>query len=79
MLGQGRWLLWLVSGVLALGLDALGAVLPLLPTMPFLLPAAIFFARSCTRLHGWLLAARPPLVWLTDCHMVGARRDPARA
>lgn len=48
-------LLWLVLGVLALMLGTLGAVLPLLPTVPFLLLAVLAFARSSDRLHRWIV------------------------
>lgn len=47
--------LWLIGGLISLGLGIIGAVLPLLPTVPFLLLAAFCFARSSDRLHDRLL------------------------
>ena len=46
---------WLALGWLSVGLGAVGAVLPLLPTVPFLLLAAFSFARSSERFHSWLI------------------------
>ena len=49
-------IIWLIFGLIALGLGCLGVVLPLLPTVPFILLAAFCFAKSSNRLHGWLLS-----------------------
>ena len=47
---------WASLGLLCLLLGMVGIVLPLLPTVPFLLLAAFLFARSSERLHNWLLS-----------------------
>ncbi|MEM7239207.1 MAG: YbaN family protein [Pseudomonadota bacterium] len=48
-------LLWTGLGWGAVGLGSVGAVVPLLPTVPFLLLAAFCFARGSDRFHAWLL------------------------
>jgi uncharacterized membrane protein YbaN (DUF454 family) len=48
-------LLWAFGGVLFVAIGAIGVVLPLLPTTPFLLLGAYCFARSSPSLHDWLL------------------------
>ena len=50
--------LWSLLGILSLVTGAIGVVLPLLPTTPFVLLAAWCFARSSPRLHNWLLNSR---------------------
>lgn len=47
--------LWLVLGYMFLAIGAIGVVLPLLPTTPFVLLAAGCFSRSSPRLHSWLM------------------------
>ena len=50
-----RKMLYMVLGCLGLGIGAVGSVVPVLPTFPFLLLAAFCFAKSSDRLHYWFM------------------------
>ena len=46
---------YIVLGCVGVGLGAFGALVPFIPTFPFLLMAAYCFARSSKRLHLWFI------------------------
>lgn len=48
-------IIFIVLGCISLAVGAVGAVVPLLPSFPFLLLAAICFAKSSQRLHNWFI------------------------
>jgi len=66
----GIRIFWLLAGLTSVAIGAVGVVLPLLPTTPFLLIAAFAFARSSVRLNCWLREHRSfgPLIdnWHRD-------------
>ena len=61
--------LWFALGWICVGLGAIGLVLPLMPTVVFLIVAAYAFSKSSDRFHRWLMDHKhfgPPLVaWQT--------------
>jgi len=56
--GNIKKILLLISGTLCVMLSIVGIFLPLIPTTPFLLLAAMCYARSSERLYNWLLTSR---------------------
>ncbi|MEM3441509.1 MAG: YbaN family protein, partial [Candidatus Bathyarchaeia archaeon] len=47
--------IWFAAGTVCVALGAVGTVLPLLPTTPFLLAAAACYCKSSERAYRWLL------------------------
>lgn len=70
-------MLFKIIGIFFVGLAALGAVLPILPTTPFLLVSAGCFAKSSPRLHKKLLENKTfgPMIF----HWQKSRSIPKRA
>ena len=70
--------LWTVGGMLSFAIGAVGVLLPLLPTVPFMLLAAFCFARGSQTFHRWLIAHPrfgPPI---RDWQAYGAISRPAK-
>ena len=53
-----RKAIYIILGCIGLILGAVGVIVPMLPAFPFLLLAAIGFARGSARLHSWFISTR---------------------
>jgi uncharacterized membrane protein YbaN (DUF454 family) len=74
-----RSLLYVAGGWLFVGLAVVGAVLPLVPSTPFLLLASWCFYRGSPRIHAWLHRSRHFGPMLDDWeHYHGVRRTTKR-
>ena len=52
-----RWL-YVALGYVGLVLGIVGALIPFIPTVPFLLVAAFGFARGSARMNAWFVGTR---------------------
>lgn len=71
-------LIWLLCGLLSLGIGIVGIFLPLIPTVPLVLLAAFCFARSSQRLHEWLVTHKHFGPLIDDWQQNGAIRPRAK-
>lgn len=71
-------IIYATLGLLSLGLALIGIILPLLPTVPFLLLATFFFANSSERLHNWLISHPTFGPMILDWNERGAIRPAAK-
>ena len=73
-----RRILWNIAGLAFFAIGMVGAFLPILPTVVFMLLAAYCFARGSERLHGWLMNHRQFGPAIRDWQQHGAIRRPAK-
>ena len=69
---------YITLGWLSLILGIVGAVLPILPTTPFVLLSAYCFSKGSQKLHAWLLAQPKLGQMIYDWEQKGAIRRSAK-
>lgn len=70
--------MWNTAGLAFFAIGVVGAFLPFLPTVVFMLVAAYCFARGSKRLHVWLVNHPQFGPAIQDWHQHGAIRRPAK-
>ena len=73
-----RRLLWNIAGLTFFAIGVVGAFVPILPTVVFMLLAVYCFARGSQRLHDWLVNHRQFGPAISDWRENGAIRRPAK-
>ena len=63
---------WISAGLIALVVGIAGIVLPLVPTVPFVLLASFCFAKSSKYLHSWLISHKTFGPMIRDWNRSGA-------
>lgn len=54
-MNKAKKFLYVTAGIIAFGLGAIGVILPILPTTPFLLLASYCFARGSEKFNTWFV------------------------
>ena len=57
-MNKTKKIFWIGLGLLCVGIGAVGVVLPVLPTTPFLLVASFAFTKGSDRFRMWFLSTK---------------------